>query len=82
MCCTDCEYFGRVRALHYKNNNWADSSTDNAIHDGLTAFGRDVIREMNRLGVMIDISHVSDKAFFDAIETTKAPMIASQISRR
>src|SRR5512136_2597556 len=67
---------------HYKNNNWADSSTDKAAHDGLTAFGKDVVREMNRLGVMVDISHVADKTFFDAIETTKAPMIASHSSSR
>src|SRR5207302_3757568 len=57
---------------HYKNNNWADSSTDKAAHNGLTAFGKDVVREMNGLGVMVDISHVADKTFFDAIETTKA----------
>ena len=56
---------------HYKNNNWADSSTDKAAHNGLTAFGKDVVREMNGLGVMVDISHVADKTFFDAIETTK-----------
>ena len=56
---------------HYKNNNWADSSTDKAAHNGLTAFGKDVVREMNRLGVIVDISHVADKTFFDAIETTK-----------
>ena len=67
---------------HYKNNNWADSSTDKAAHNGLTAFGKDVVREMNRLGVMVDISHVADKTFFDAIETTKAPMIASHSSSR
>src|SRR5919201_6865032 len=60
---------------HFKNNNWADSSTDKAAHNGLTSFGRDVVREMNRLGVMVDISHVADKTFFDAIETTKAPVI-------
>src|SRR5437867_8969493 len=65
---------------HYKNNNWADSSTDKAAHNGLTAFGKDVVREMNRLGVIVDISHVADKTFFDAIETTKAPMIASHSS--
>ena len=67
---------------HYKNNNWADSSTDNAAHNGLTTLGKDVVREMNRLGVMVDISHVVAKTFFDAIETTKAPMIASHSSSR
>src|SRR5207244_2924909 len=67
---------------HFKNNNWADSSTDKAAHNGLTAFGKEVVREMNRLGVMVDISPVSDKTFYDAIETTKAPMIASHSSSR
>jgi len=67
---------------HYKNNTWADSSTDNAAHNGLTPFGKDVVREMNRLGVMVDISHVADKTFFDAIETSRAPMIASHSSSR
>jgi membrane dipeptidase len=67
---------------HYKNNNWADSSTDKAAHNGLTTFGKDVVREMNRLGVMVDVSHVADKTFFDAIETTNAPMIASHSSSR
>ena len=67
---------------HYKNNNWADSSTDKAAHNGLTAFGKDVVREINRLGVMVDISHVADKTFFDAIETTRAPLIASHSSSR
>jgi membrane dipeptidase len=52
---------------HFKNNNWADSSTDKPAHDGLTAFGRDVVRELNRLGVMVDISHVADKTFADAL---------------
>ena len=67
---------------HFKNNNWADSSTDKAAHNGLTAFGKDVVREMNRLGVMVDISHVSDKTFYDALEISKAPMIASHSSCR
>jgi membrane dipeptidase len=67
---------------HFKNNNWADSSTDQAAHNGLTPFGKDVVREMNRLGIVVDISHVADKTFFDAIETTKAPMIASHSSSR
>src|SRR5260221_11545845 len=66
----------------YNDNNWADSSTDKAAHNGLTAFGKDVVREMNRLGVMVDISHIADKTFFDAIETTNAPMIASHSSSR
>src|SRR5260221_11154175 len=67
---------------HCKNNNRADASTDEAAHNGLTAFGKDVVREMNRLGVMVDISHGADKTFFDAIETTRAPMIASHSSSR
>src|SRR5437762_2159232 len=67
---------------HFKNNNWADSSTDKAAHNGLTSFGKDVVREMNRLGMMVDISHVADKTFWDVIETTKAPVLASHSSAR
>lgn len=67
---------------HFKNNNWADSSTDKPAHNGLTSFGKDVVRELNRLGVMVDVSHVSDKTFFDVIEVTKAPVIASHSSCR
>jgi membrane dipeptidase len=67
---------------HFKTNNWADSSADIAAHNGLTAYGRDVVREMNRLGMLIDISHVSDKAFYDALDVSRAPLIASHSSLR
>jgi membrane dipeptidase len=67
---------------HSGNDEWADSSTDKAVHNGLTDFGKDVVREMNRLGVMVDISHVSDKTFYDVLETSKAPAFASHSSCR
>ena len=67
---------------HMDNNEWADSSTDKPAHNGLTDFGKDVIREMNRLGVTVDISHVSDKTFYDALETSKAPIFSSHSSCR
>jgi len=67
---------------HSGNDEWADSSTDTPAHNGLTDFGKEVVREMNRLGIMVDISHVSDKTFYDALEVSKAPMIASHSSCR
>jgi membrane dipeptidase len=67
---------------HSGNNEWADSSTDKTAHNGLSDFGKDVVREMNRLGVIVDISHVSDKTFYDALEVSKAPLIASHSSCR
>jgi membrane dipeptidase len=67
---------------HSGNSEWADSSGDKAEHNGLSEFGKDVVREMNRMGMMVDISHVSDKTFYDALEISKAPMIASHSSCR
>jgi len=67
---------------HFYNDEWADSSTDKPAHNGLTDFGKQVVREMNRQGIMVDISHVSDKTFYDALEVSKAPLIASHSSCR
>ena len=67
---------------HMENNEWADSSTDKPTHNGLTDFGKDVVREMNRLGIIVDISHVSDKTFSDVLATSKAPVFASHSSCR
>src|SRR5712692_6478259 len=67
---------------HFYNDEWADSSTDKPVHNGLTDFGKEIVREMNRQGIMVDISHVSDKTFYDALEVSKAPLIASHSSCR
>jgi len=65
---------------HFRNNDWADSSTTPPVHNGLTEFGKQVVREMNTLGMMVDISHVSDKTFYDVLDVTTKPVIASHSS--
>ena len=67
---------------HTEHTPWADTSSHPPAHNGLTDFGKQVVREMNRLGMMVDISHVSDKTFYDAIATSAAPVIASHSSCR
>ncbi|MGB6835028.1 MAG: dipeptidase [Candidatus Acidiferrum sp.] len=62
---------------HTGNVEWADASTDKPVHNGLTDFGKEVVREMNRLGMIVDVSHVSDKTFADVLEVSKAPVFAS-----
>lgn len=78
----------RYMTLTWNNtNDWADSSGDAdkpgvVHHNGLTEFGREVVLEMNRLGMMVDVSHVSDKTFWDVLAATRAPIIASHSSSR
>ncbi|HMF76327.1 MAG TPA: dipeptidase [Bryobacteraceae bacterium] len=72
---------------HWNTNSWADSSGDInnpnvQHHNGLTPLGKEIVLEMNRLGMMVDISHVADKTFYDALETSQAPLLASHSSCR
>ncbi len=73
-----------VTLSHSLNNDICDSSTDGdgPEHNGLSSFGEDVVKEMNKLGIMVDVSHVSDSTFYDVIRLTKAPVIASHSSCR
>lgn len=73
-----------ITLCHSSNNKICDSSTDRKgpEHGGLSKFGKKVVKEMNRLGMMVDVSHISDKAFYDVIKTSKAPVIASHSSVR
>jgi membrane dipeptidase len=73
----------RYMTLTWNNtNNWADAGRGEKKHNGLSEFGKDVVREMNRLGMMVDVSHVSDKTMSDALDVSKAPIIASHSSAR
>jgi membrane dipeptidase len=73
----------RYMTLTWNNtNDWADAGRGERKHNGLSDFGRDVVREMNRLGMLVDVSHVSDKTMSDALDVSKAPIIASHSSAR
>jgi membrane dipeptidase len=65
---------------HVRNTDWADASTEAPVHNGLSDFGKDVIRKMNRLGMAVDVSHASDKAVTDVLATSEAPVFASHSS--
>ncbi len=73
-----------ITLSHTKNNDICDSSTDpkGPENNGLSSFGTEVVKEMNRIGMMVDISHISDKSFYDVLKVTKAPVIASHSSCR
>ena len=72
-----------ITLTHAKDNRISDSSYDSTrTHGGLSDFGRDVVREMNRIGMIVDVSHISDSAFYQVMETTAAPVVASHSSAR
>lgn len=67
---------------HNSNTPWADAATDRPVHGGLSAFGKDVVREMNRIGMLVDLSHVSEATMHDALDVAKAPVIFSHSGAR
>ena len=71
-----------ITLCHTANNDICDSSTDSPEHNGLSEYGREVVAEMNRLGIMVDVSHISDKAFYDVLEISETPVIASHSNAR
>src|SRR6185503_8132367 len=74
-------YFERgvryITLTHWKTTRWADAATDEPQHDGLTAFGREVVREMNRLGMLVDLSHVAPATMAAALDVAEAPVVFS-----
>lgn len=71
-----------VTLCHTRNNDICDSSNDEEEHGGLSEFGKSIIPEMNKIGMMIDVSHISDKSFYDVVELSKTPVIASHSNAR
>ena len=71
-----------IAPAHFTSNGWADSSADSARHGGLSPLGREAVGIMNRLGMIIDVSHLSDQAFWDVLKTSTAPVFASHSSAR
>ncbi len=67
---------------HFKNNDWADSATDDPSHNGLTPFGKAIVGEMNRLGMLVDLAHVSPRTMSDALDVSRAPVIFSHSDAR
>lgn len=71
-----------ITLCHTRNNDLCDSSTDSTEHNGLSNFGLEVVKEMNRLGMLIDVSHISDSSFYDVLQISSAPVIASHSNAR
>ncbi|HLP57312.1 MAG TPA: membrane dipeptidase, partial [Candidatus Deferrimicrobium sp.] len=73
-----------ITLCHTRNNDICDSSTDKQGHEhnGLSQFGKEVVTEMNRLGMLVDVSHISDKSFYDVLEASKAPVVATHSCAR
>jgi membrane dipeptidase len=71
-----------ITLTHMRNTEWADASTDPPLHNGLSDLGKQVIREMNRLGMIVDVSHISDKTLRDVLDVSEAPVFASHSSCR
>ncbi|MCU1348903.1 MAG: putative dipeptidase [Acidobacteria bacterium] len=80
------DFYGRgaryLTLTHVNTNNWCDSSGDGGRHGGLSDFGRTVVRTMNDLGMIVDVSHISDNAFRHVLETTRVPLVATHSSCR